>query len=347
MKPVKFAIPILLLTVTGLLLSSCGQEEVVPTGQRAVPVEGMVVGTSDARLARTFTGSVEGERQANIYAKIAEAVERVQVEEGDRVSAGQVLISLDKTGPTSNYRSAESVYKNSRKQYEKMKYLYEEGAVSESQFDAARTDYEVAKANFEAAARLVEVTSPIDGVVTRLEVSPGDYLNQGQKLATVASIEKLRVKFSVNSRDIQYIDVGDTVMVEADELGQSVSGRVVRVSRSADPVTRAFQVEVLFDNENGRFRPGMFVRVSIILEQLENVIIIPRKSVVTLDNEEVVFTVSDTLAHRQVVSLGPGLDGRVVIESGLSPGDTVVTIGQTYLDDGYQVRITDVEKAPR
>lgn len=346
MKPVYTTITTSFI-LTVLLICSCGREEAVPTGQRAIPVEAMVAGTTDARLARTFTGSIEGERQADIYAKIAEAVEKVHVEEGDSVKSGQVLISLDRTGPSSNYRSAESVYRNAEEQYEKMKFLYEEGAVSESQFDAAQTEYEVAKANFHAAARLVEVTSPIDGVVTRLEVSPGDYLSQGQELATVASIGKLRVKFSVNSRDIQYIDVGDSVVVEADEFGPSVPGRVVRVSRSADPVTRAFQVEVLFDNEDGRFRPGMFVRVSIILEQLRNVIIIPRKSVVTLDNEPVVFTISDTLAHRQVVSLGPGLDGRVVIESGLSPGDTVVTIGQTYLDDGYEVRITDVEKAPR
>lgn len=344
MKPVTNAI-LIPLAAAGLLVSSCGQNEVAPTGRRAVPVEAMVVGASEARLARTFTGSVEGERQADIYAKIAEAVEKVQVDEGARVSAGQVLISLDRTGPTSNYRSAESVFLNAEKQYEKMKYLYEQGAVSESQFDATQTEYEVSKANFEAAARLVEITSPIDGVVTRLEVSPGDYLNQGQKLATVASVEKLRVKFSVNARDIQHISVGDSVIVDADEVGGSTHGRVVRVSRSADPVTRAFQVEVLFDNINGLYRPGMFVRVSIILEHMVDVIVIPRKSVVTLDNQQVVFTVSDTTAHRQVVALGPELDGGVVIDSGLTVGDTVVTVGQSYLDDGFGVRIIAVEKA--
>ncbi len=346
MKPVRETI-IILLAAIGFLMSSCSQEGVVPNGRQAIPIEAMVAGVSDARLARTFSGSVEGEKQADIYAKIAEAVQGVHVEEGHRVTTGQVLMSLDKTGPTSNYRSAESVFRNAEKQYEKMKFLYEQGAVSEAQFDAAQTEYEVSRANFEAAARLVEVTSPIDGIVTRLEVSPGDYLHQGQKLATIAAVEKLRVKFSVNSRDIGYIDVGDSVVVRADGAGPSTPGRVVRVSRSADPVTRAFQAEVLFQNEGGWYRPGMFVRVSIVLEHLEDAIVVPRKSVITLDNEPVIFTVLDTVAHRRVVTLGPELDGSVVIDSGITPGDTVVTVGQSYLDDGYIVRITAVEEADR
>jgi membrane fusion protein (multidrug efflux system) len=115
--------------------------------ERAVSVKGQVVHLASKELTKSFTGTLEGVRQAVITAKIAEAVEKVMVSEGDRVEADQVLIQLDRTGPTSNFIQAQSLYLNAEKNYKKMKYLYDEGAVSESQFDAAKTEYEVSKAN--------------------------------------------------------------------------------------------------------------------------------------------------------------------------------------------------------
>lgn len=322
---------------------SCGnKQDTVEKERPAVAIKVTVVGLSDEEIVKTYTGTLEGEKQAVIYAKIAEAVKAVHVREGQRIKADQVLISLDKSGPSSRYQEALSLYRNAEKNYKKMEYLFGEGAVSESQFDAAKTQYEVTKAGFEAASQLVEVQSPIDGVVTSLKVSKGDFLGPGQELATIATVDRLRVKFGVNAAAIGSVTPGTMVTVSSGDATQTVEGIVQSFARSADPVTRTFQVEVVFDNSEGAFQPGVFVRIGVPLEQLTGVVVVPRQAVIVRRGGEVVFVVSNSVAQEREVTTGADLSGRIVVTSGLDVGDTLVTLGQDYLQDGIEVIITDI-----
>jgi len=214
--------------------------------------------------------------------------------------------------------------------------------VSESQFDAAKTQYEVNKASFEAAAQLVEIQSPIDGVVTSVKVSKGDFLSPGRELVTVATVDRLRVKVGVNAADIGSVTPGTRITVSSRVESQTAEGTVLSVARSADPMTRTFQVEVVFDNREGTFRPGEFVRVNLPLEQLTGVVVVPRQAVIARRGGSVVFIVSNGLAHGREVTIGAEFDGRVMVALGLSLGDTLVTLGQDYLQDGTKVIITDI-----
>jgi membrane fusion protein (multidrug efflux system) len=321
------------------LLSGCGAKDAGQTAERTTSVKAMVIGLSDEQLTKAYTGSLEGERQAVIYARIAEAVKAVRVRETEAVKAGQVLIELDRAGASSQYLATQSVYLNAEKNFKKMEFLFRQGAVSESQFDEARTQYEVNKASFEAAAQLVDIQSPINGVVTSLPVSPGDFLSVGQKLATVASVGRLRVKLGVNAEEIANFSVGAVVSVSSDDVSQTAEGKVTSVAASADPVNRTFEVEALIDNAAGYYRPGMFVKVHIILSRLDGVVTVPREAVLLLDSRQVVFVVAGGVAKKRPVTLGADLDGRVVIANGLAVGDTLVTLGQTYLDEGFKVTI--------
>jgi len=332
--------------LAAVLLSSCGQSETsdVAAVERAISVKAEIVKPRSVQVTRDFTGSLEGAKQAVLYAKIAEAVQKVHVREGQSVPADAVLVSLDKTGPSSNYLQSKSLFANAEKNYKKMEYLYTEGAVSESQYDAAKTEYEVQKASFEAASQLVDIRTPIAGLVTSVDVSEGDFTRLGQKVATVASTDRLRVKFGVNSADLGYFQPGSRVIVASDAVRQNTEGEVVAVATSADPVTRSFEVEAMVDNSDGRYKPGMFVRISIVLEDLTDVVAVPRKAVLTLDNRETVFVVAGGLAEKRHVTLGPEIDGHVVITDGVNFGDTVVTLGQDYLDDGFKVNLASISE---
>lgn len=331
-------------TLTGIL-TGCGDSgDQVVAERPAVPVRVQVLQPLTENVTKTYTGSLEGQNQAVIYAKIAEAVDSVLVREGDRVQAGQILLKLDRAGSMSNYQQAQSVYRNAEKNYRKMQTLYEQGAISESQLDASRTDYEVAQAAFEATRQLVEIQSPIPGTVTAVNVRRGDYLSQGQVVATVASTERLRARFDVRPADLRLIAEGDSVRIESESVTGSASGVIASIARSADPNTRAFEVEALIDNAGQEFRPGMFVRVVLTVQRMENVLAVPRAAVLSLSEGRAVFEVVNGVALRRMVTLGPDLAGRVVIDSGLTAGDTVVTLGQSYLDDSTAVQITSVEK---
>lgn len=330
---------VVLTSVASLALASCGKKDDVLQTERTIAVETQVIQPANEDVVKSFTGSLEGEHQAVLYSKLAEAVEKVNVHEGQLVKAGDVIVSLDKFGPSARYNESKSVFLNAEKTYSKMEYLYKEGAISESQHDEAKTGYEVAKSNYDAVARLVDITSPIDGTVTSVDVSAGDFVQMGQKLATIATIGKLRIKFGVNSGNLGYFSKGADVTISSDVLPETASGKVISVAESADPFSRAFQVEAQIDNEGSHFKPGMFVKVNIIQQKLVNVITIPRSSVVSLDNKYVAFTVVNGQAVRHELTLGEDLDGRVVIQSGISAGDTLVTLGQTYLEDGFRVTL--------
>jgi RND family efflux transporter MFP subunit len=224
-----------------------------------------------------------------------------------------------------------------------MEYLFKEGAVSELQYDQAKTNYEVARVTFEAAAKLVDIQSPISGVVTSVDVSDGDFLSIGRQLATVATVDRLRVKFAVNAEDIRFFSRGAWVSVAAGNGRVSGEGAVTSISESADPVTRAFEVEVLVENQDGRFKVGTFARVDVALESMDGIIVVPRDALMTLDGQPVGYVVTNGRVDKRVLSLGTNLEGRVVVDSGLEIGDTLVTLGQSYLSDGVQVTIANLE----
>jgi len=330
-----------------LLLTNCGETEQVGETERILSVKAMVVESSDKAITTSYTGSIEGERQAVLYAKLAEAVDSIWVKQGETVSAGQVLLSLDRSGPTSSYREVHSTYLNAEKNFRKMEYLFAEGAISESDYDAAKTSYEVSQANFDAVTRLVEIQTPINGIVASIDVLSGDFVAIGQKLATVATKDRLRIRFGVNPNDIRFFELGAEVRILSNVVDGVGRGTITAIASSADPVTRTFEVKAIFDNSEHLFNPGMFVHLEYIRERLDSVVAIPRQAVLTLDGRETVFSVVNGQAQKRLVTLGAELSGEVVIESGLMPGDTLVTLGQDYLDDGVNVNITALnETAP-
>ena len=224
-----------------------------------------------------------------------------------------------------------------------MEYLYKEGAVSEIIFDASRTEYEVSKATYEAAEKLVNVESPISGLVTSLAVRKGDFVQIGQKMATIAKCDNIRVIFNVNSSELNSFSIGSEIEIETDGEKNKSVGKVVSIASSADPTNRAFEVEAIAANNENIFKPEMFVRISFIKQTLEDVIVIPRKSILTLDNQETVYVVQNGKAFGKSVVLGPETEGMIVVESGLSIGDTLVTLGQDYLKNNSSVNISEVE----
>ncbi len=339
---------ILLSTTTILaaasLLIGCAQKEEVDQTERALSVKATTVSAVDREITVTFTGSLEGEKQAVLVAKLSESVEAIRVNEGDQVSANDVILSLDHTGPSSSYREVQSIYLNAEKNLGKMEYLFQEGAISETDFDGFKLNYDVAKANFNAAKQLVDIQTPIAGTVTSIDVSPGDQVNAGSRLATVATTGKLRVKFGVNPKEIGYFATDAELRISTDGVKTPGYGKVVSVANSANPITRAFEVEALMDNSQGLFKPGMFVHIDFVREQLSSVLAVPRGAVLTQSERQLVFVISDSRAVERQVQLGPELSGEVVVLSGLNIGDTLVTLGQDYLEDGMLVNITELNE---
>ena len=344
MKINGFLLAILILTCLG-----CGSAEKernrsgggAAGGHQIVPVEVAIAERKNMTVAKTYSGTLEGEEQANIVAKISERITGINAEVGQAVQTGQVLVSLDKSGGSSQYYQAEANFKNTQKTLDRMKSLYDEGAISLQTLDGVRTAFDVAQANFDAARSTVELTTPIPGVVTAVNINNGDLAIPGTVLATVAKITRMKVIFNISDSDIPNLTLGQKVQVYSETKPDVVvNGQIVQLSKSADIRSRSFEIKGIFSNTpDGWFKPGMFCRAIVQFAPRKGALVIPNAAIQSDGVTNRVFIVHSGRVFQKIVQLGVANDTESEILRGLSEHDTVATVGATTLEDSGFVSV--------
>jgi len=323
--------------------SSCGNKKnEAAVEEKAVSVTVDIAARRDLAIWNVYTGTLEGVKQAQIFASIPEAVVDLPVPEGASVKSGQAIIYLDKNGTYSHYNQSKAVYLDARDNYDKMKKLFEQGAVSEQAYNGVKTAYEVAAANYTSAQQQVELTSPINGVLTDLSVNIGEFAPLGVALATVAQTDRMRMTLYVDAAGASNIDIGREAEIDVDILGQTsprFTGTVTEVSRSADLVNRLFKVEVAVKNADGAIRPGMFARAQITVADLKSVLTIPKEAVFSVEGTHKAYLLKGGRASERTISIGESTREWIQVLSGLADGDTVIVLGRNLIEDGSLVKV--------
>jgi len=344
MRKTKFFLPILICLA---VFSSCGEKnDDKASGERTISVTVAGAEPRNLSLDVIYTGTLEGKKQAKIFATIPEAVVELPVREGNRVNKGEAVIILDKGGSVSQYNQAKAIFLEARDNYNKMENLYKGGAISEQAYTGSKTAFEVAEANFESARQRVELTSPITGILTDLSVNIGEYVQPGSPLATVAQTSAMRLIVFVENRNVIYLKKGQKAEIFVD-ISRSKStgfdGVIEEVSKSADPETRLFRVEILVNNPEGVLKPGMFARARITTANLKSVLTVPRESVFSTDGIYKVFVVEENKAVERSVGIGEMTEEYVVINSGLKENEIVIVLGRNLVEDGTPVTISNID----
>ncbi len=324
-----------------VVVAGCGKpkgEQKQQTMVATTPVDIAVAHRQTLFVTKQFSGTLEGEEQANIVPKISERITALNVQVGESVKAGQVLVELDKSGATSQFYQAQAAFNNAEKTFERMKALYDDGAISLQSLDGTQTAYEVAKANFEGARSSVELATPIPGVVTAVNVNMGDLTTPSEVLMTVAKINRMKVNFDVNENELSNLNVGHNVQVYSeDRPGTRVNGEITQLSKSADVRSRSFQLKATFNNTpDNWFRPGMFCRVNVPISSQAGTLTIPSAAVLSDGITSRVFVARKGRSYQQIVRVGVTDGKSTEVLDGLLNGDTVVTTGATTArDSGY------------
>jgi len=341
-------------------LGACTGEDTAVTTQEAMPsVSVEVEGVRLAQVPVTVTavGTTEPYARATPGTRLLGRVARVAVDEGQRVGKGDVLVRIEgqdlaakRQQVQSGLREARAVLKNSESQVTRIRNLYREKAVPKQRLDEAETAYARAQAGVvsaEGALKEIEanlgytaVSSPLDGVVVRKFVEPGDMAAPGAPLFTVEQQDSMKVTVDVSEQDLAYIQVSQPVRVfiEALESDAILEGDVETIIPSADPRSRTFQVRVILDNASRTIRSGMFARV-LFQKDTRPGMLIPAQAVVTQGQLQGVYVVIGGRAHLRWVRLGKVFGDRVEVISGLKTGDRIATSGFESLRDGRQVEV--------
>ena len=332
-----------------LVIQSCGDKPQDNTSSDkteytdTISVEAENVQLRELNLSKTFSGTLEGEEQANIVPKIPERIVGIKVRVDQYVQAGTVLFELDKGGASSQFYQSQAVFLNAQKDFERMKNLFNEGAVSRQALDQAQTGYDVAKANFDAAKSTVEITSPISGVVNAINVNIGDLANPQMPMATVANIGRMKAKFDVGENDVPSFYVGQPAQIFSEMKPDVVQeGKIFQLSKSANIQSRTFEMQAMFSNTKDKwFKPGMFCRVNVKMKTKKDALVIPLAAVVKSGNSDGVYLINDGKSYYKTITTGITDGNFIEVISGLKTGDKIVTLGMNNLKDGTVVVISN------
>jgi RND family efflux transporter MFP subunit len=296
--------------------------------------------------------------QADVGSKVLGYVDAVFVDRGDRVKKGQLVALVRPSDLPDQLTAARSALGQNqasaalaRTNFERANKLAPSGIVSQQELQAASAALASAE-SAEAAAKAqiaaigvrlgeTRIESPIDGVVATRRLDPGALVGPpgGGAIITVVRIDTLRVFMTVNEQEATRVEVGQDAKVYLDALSAPVSGKVVRIAPSFDPVTRTLEAEVQLPNP-GNLRPGMYGRGKIRLETHPNMPVASVDAVqISAGNRYVFVLHGDKVEKRPVVTGAEVDDGdKIEITSGLKPTEEVVVAGADGLSDGSVVR---------
>ena len=303
-------------------------------------------------------GSVAAVQGVTVSADLPGIVERIEFESGRRVQAGDVLVRLDISQEREQLASAEAHRDLAHLDLDRSHQLLAKQVISQAEFDRAEAESKQADAAVrEIQARIERKTirAPFSGLLGLRQVDLGQYLNGGDAVVPLQSMDPVYINFALPQQDIAALRIGASVRVSAENIDVGrAEGVITAMNSIVDEATRNVQVQATFRNPTGRLRPGMFVRVEASLGRGATVIGLPASAVNYAPYGNSVFVVTDMKGangkpyrgvEQRFVQLGPRRGDQVSVVSGLKPGEEVVTSGGFKLRTGAAVLI-DNKLAP-
>ena len=311
-------------------------------------------------------GSLRAVRGVDVTSEIAGLVQTIHFKSGDKVAADQLLVQLNADSDTALLHSLEAAAELADTVYERDKKQYEAQAVSKATLDSDAADLKVKRAQVKQQAAIVEkksIRAPFSGRLGISTVNPGQYINPGDKVVTLQSLDKIYTDFYLPQQELSRIFLGQPVVVTTDTYpGRTFSGKITAVNPKVDPDTRNFQVEATISNPRHELLPGMYASVEVKAGAIHSYLTLPQTAVTFNPYGETVFVIEKSgkgpdgkplLTVRQAfVTVGPTRGDQIAILKGINENDIVVTSGQLKLKNGSRVIINNQvqpsnEAAPR
>ena len=332
---------------SGEATENTGAAEGAPAYVRTVNVELQALELSDFTAYVRMTGAVEAFEDVVVSSQESGVIEAVLVDKGASVRAGQPIARIDDETLAAQVDEARASAALARERYERQRQLWEEeGIGSEIAFLQTKYDAQSADARLDfLEARLARhvIKSPIAGVLDDRFVDVGEVVSPGAAVARVLTVDKLKVVGGVPERFGPYVKPGDRAILTFDVLpGRTIEGTISYVGAAVNERNRTFPIEVLLDNPDGRLKPQMVANVRVATERFEDVIVVPQEVMVRTEDGYQVFVAAEDEgglhAEARPVVLGPSFENEVVVESGLEPGERLITTGHQMVDAGDRVR---------
>lgn len=331
-----------------IVTSSCGSESQSKNvsdkdSTSAIPVEVASVQKGDISAYFSSTATLEAEEEAMVVAKVQGIVENLRVEEGDFVKAGDVLAQLEDEQLQLEAQRAKATMDRLQNELNRKEELYKKNLISAQEFENAKYEFQAQKSDYELAQlqlKYSQIQAPISGVVSDRLIKVGNMINADQDVFKITDFDPILAVLNVPEHEMNKIAKGQQTLIQVDAIkGNTFEGKVLRMSPTVDPETGTFEVTVSIRDDSKQLKPGMFGRVRIVYDTHQNVLLVPKNAVMTEDGASSVYVISKSLAYRRPVQTGYINGDQIEVLEGLTPADTVVTIGQSSLQDSALVEV--------
>jgi len=358
----KIIVPIFSIAV--ILLSSCHgekKETVINEPAIVVKVNGTDAGNNSPFI--TASGKIEAQNSANLSTRMMGYVTKIHVKTGQRVSIGQLLVSINNTDllakkaqVDANILQATTSYNNAKKDYDRFVILFKQQSASQKELDDMTARYEMAKAGLEGAKQMrnevmaqfaySNITAPFSGIVTNTFVKEGDMANPGMPLVSVEGDSKLQVTAMVAESDIASINNGMQVKVLVKSTNKTFNGKVSEVSLSAKNTGGQYLVKINLEGADKTVLSGMFANVQFpvanknVATQSTDKVLVPQSVLVHQGQLTGVYTVgTGNVAILRWLRIGKTFGNEVEVLSGLSAGEQYIVSADGKLYNGVKISI--------
>ncbi len=336
-----------------------------PSAARAQPVEVVSLERRELRETITVVGTLAANEYAQIKSEIAGQVRQIFFEEGQAVTAGQVLIKIDDSELIAQYNSAEAKSRLATLNLDRIQNLGKAQLVSASELDTTKS------AQLASAAELAlikvrldktEIKAPFAGLIGSRSVSPGDYVNTQNVLTSINDLSRLKIDFQVPERFMAQAKVGSrfNILINAsadnatpDSASEAVSGELYFVSPVIDRTTRSLAVKGLIAQAPAGLRPGMFTLVELVLAVKPDALSVPESAILNTTEGTRIIAAKTTpegpVAEFVPVELGLRAHGLVEIKpkKELAEGTPIVAsgVGALILFPGGKLELRPLKSA--
>jgi cobalt-zinc-cadmium efflux system membrane fusion protein len=320
-----------------------------------------VLKVQPATLPRTLrlTGAVayNSFRTTPVITQVSGPVAKIVVVPGQKVQQGEPMLyvaSPDYSQLRTNYLKAKDAYSLAQKAYARAQDLYQHHAIAEQNLEQAESAEVQASgdiASAQAALKVMGITdpdalvkappsfevpvrAPISGEVVEQDVSAGQLIQPGTtQCFMISDVSSVWVLVNVYQKDLPYVRVGDTVVIQTDTYPDAFHGRISYVAASLDPNTRTLQARIETNNPGEKLKKDMYVSVTVNAGAIPNAIALPDAAVLRdSENQPFVYAAAGSNQFgRRTVTLGESLNGQTQITGGLKAGDQVIGNGSLFL----------------
>lgn len=321
---------------------------------RPLPVALAAVTRGTVTAGWTGTATLQARDDALVAARVGGEIAEVLVDVGDRVAAGDSLARLDSERLQLEAQRAEAIYRQRRAEAERSERLLARNLVAVDAHEQAVADMRTAKAEYELAALTVReatIRAPFAGEIAERHVTRGNTIAAGETAFRIVAVDALEATVAVPERELGPLRTGQPAALRADALPDTeFTAEVARIAPvvAADSGTVAVTLRV--QDESGLLRAGMFVRVRVVHDRREDVLLVPEAAVQRDDGADYLFTAErngdgELRARRTRIEAGYREGGFIEVRDGVGDGARVVTGGSTGLRDGALLSDVDAPAA--